>query len=58
MVGREILDLAMGVRFLSPELRLTASRVNRRSPEQQRSQRDASDTARTGPDDNRIVERR
>jgi hypothetical protein len=36
-VGREILDLAIWVRFLSPEPRLTASRVNRRSPEQQRS---------------------
>jgi hypothetical protein len=30
--------------------------VNRRSPEQQSSQWDASDTARTGSDDNRIVD--
>lgn len=47
-VGRESLELAMEVRFLLPELRPTAPRVNRRSPEQQRSQWDASDTAGTG----------
>lgn len=44
------------VRILHPELRPTVARVNRRFPEQQRSQRNDSDTAKTGQADNRIVD--